>query len=219
MWKTLFDYFVRFLTSAGAIISAAFFLLGLVSWFIVRDVKLLFFYIAFSVFIFLFFLLIPFFQRMTQKIIMLFRRRWRVLVTLCLLLFSARLLIPCPIEGSWVGRMTGHLCEDHAFARFSDGNTTYFHGELKPENWGTYKKIGWNKYLVTLYHADRYPSIIHTGWFFSRVEDAPYHQRYWCHRDFHFWENRRIRNATQTNFEAPTLTKVRETIQTHEITR
>lgn len=110
-----------------------------------------------------------------------------------------RLAMPCPISGNWRGHYTVHLCADHEFIQFEDGYLTYFHGDLNPEIWGTYRKIGWNKYLWEHYPGDKNPTTIRTGWFMMSLDGEGIGHREWCHRDLHFLEAGKMIQKATTN--------------------
>jgi hypothetical protein len=118
----------------------------------------------------------------------------RVVAASVVAVAALRLLVPCPIRGSYVGSLTAaHGCEAHAFLRFADGQAAYFHGDSQPHYWGTYQKAGWNTYTLRGSTNDPFPQAIHVGWLFMRMEDGarpPGH--YWLHRDFHVIQDARM---------------------------
>jgi|YelNatPaOPRAMG01_1025707.scaffolds.fasta_scaffold76449_2 hypothetical protein len=134
-----------------------------------------------------------------------------VILGLCVLL--VRLVVPCPIEGYWQQPIaTGvYLCNCHAFLRFRDGRVTVFAGDFKPEDYGTYVKVGKNTYE---WQISRSTVVIHSGWLLSRFvgltadgSDA------WGYRDLRFFDATRIvrRAESLTN----RLNEIRSSESTH----
>jgi hypothetical protein len=123
------------------------------------------------------------------------RGHWRALGICIVMLVFLWVVIPQPIEGYWRQRIVTeeHLCNDHAFLEFTDGRVVFHHGEDAPRSYGTYKKIGWNRYEWCVSDSVANPFIVDAGWFFSRWhgvigkgEDA------WAYRDYQFWDARKI---------------------------
>ena len=96
-----------------------------------------------------------------------------------------------------------------AFVHFSDGEAVYFHGKLKPVNWGTYERIGWNTYLWKHYPSDESPSTIHTGWFFFSINGKKFgNYRYWFHRDYNLIENYRTSRSPKIESKVSSNIKI-----------
>jgi hypothetical protein len=128
---------------------------------------------------------------------LLLKRYWRWVAIAVGLIVVARLVVPCPIQGNWVGRSTGHLCEDHAFLRYTDGYAAYYHGSLDPDYLRIYEKTGWNTYSVRFSPSDDDPDTLHVGWLFMRTTIRGRH--HWDHRDFRIVEGRRMVRAAKDN--------------------
>lgn len=125
------------------------------------------------------------------------KKHWRLLAAVAIALTVARLAIPCPIGGNWVGKFTEHLCEDHSFLRFSDNRAAIYHGCVDPQFHGTFEKVGWNTYLLRFSKNDKRPRSLHVGWMFMHMSD--HGASYWFYRDFRVLEAGRIVRAAQEN--------------------
>lgn len=124
---------------------------------------------------------------------------WRLFVTVAAVLVTVRLIVPCPLRGNWIGAETAHLCDDHAFLRFSDGIAANHHGDLDPGYDGFYEKIGWNAYSLRAVRSSPYSNIIHVGWIFMRMKGAGEERCWWFHRDLKLLEGMRIVSASKSN--------------------
>jgi hypothetical protein len=59
-------------------------------------------------------------------------------------------LLPSSIEGSWGGKIAWHGCDAYAFIHFSNGNIFFCHQGDKPRLEGTYKKVGFCRYELSI---------------------------------------------------------------------
>ena len=94
--------------------------------------------------------------------------RLLLLVLLLLLFVIVRLAIPISIEGDWTGQVGTCLCGHRNLVRFHEGRVTWYgHGgdPTRLKDWGTYRKVGWNRYLWT--EPKRLPTNVRVGWLFS----------------------------------------------------
>ncbi|NOS72001.1 MAG: hypothetical protein HOP33_18995 [Verrucomicrobia bacterium] len=128
-------------------------------------------------------------------------KHWRLIAVGATITVIARLVVPCPLQGKWVGSYTsGHLCADHAFLRFDDRYATFYHGDLDPDFTGIYEKVGWNTYSLKYSQTDKSPYTIHVGWVFMHMTQSNKSEgNYWFHRDLNIREGRRIIRAAQAN--------------------
>lgn len=173
--------------------------IGLIGTVFFKDISLLFGSLAYAAIASILFQLAEWFAPIISKSVsVLFskitahaKRHRQIYVGIVLMLVGIRLIIPCPLGGNWYGKFIAHMCDDHAFLRFADGKVFNYHGELKPFNFGSYERIGWNKYALKFGPDDKKPWVIHSGWFFFVVEMSP-GDRWWFHRDFHVLEAQRM---------------------------
>lgn len=112
------------------------------------------------------------------------------------LIVMLRLVVSIPLEGNWTGSMSDCLCGDgHQFTRFANGQAVFFNEEAKPKPSGTYRKIGWNKFLWEGGPALK-PVQIRTGWLFNRYYVASDGTVYRDFRDPIFWKTASIMRNT-----------------------
>jgi hypothetical protein len=112
------------------------------------------------------------------------------------LIFGLRLAVPVPLEGNWTGGMSDCLCGDgHQFTRFANGQVVFFNEGAIPKPSGTYRKIGWNKFLWEGGPSPK-PIQIQTGWLFNRYHLESDGAVYRDFRDLMFWKTARIMRNT-----------------------
>ena len=122
-----------------------------------------------------------------------------------LLLALCRLVIPCGLNGSWVGpKMTAHLCDSHCFIQFADGRATNYHAGTRPTDWGSYTKAGWNTYVWQI-PGNKKPITLHVGWFFLRgqTDEAGILPSFWGWRDWQFRDCARVVRESQALLPKP----------------
>jgi hypothetical protein len=127
----------------------------------------------------------------------LLKKHWRLIGLAIMIMAVARLVVPCSVQGDWVGSYTAHLCEDHAFLRFADGHSVYYHGDLDPQFQGIYDKVGWNTYSLRYSRTDKSPYILHVGWLFIHMTREG--ESRWLYRDFRVIEDRQMLRNAQAN--------------------
>lgn len=134
---------------------------------------------------------------------------WRRIAILAAIVVGIRFALPCPIAGYWRGPTLteNHGCYDHAFFEFSDGRVWFHHGEDIRRDYGTYRKVGWNRYewvippppkktATSVQKTDS--AIIVPGWILSRWYDEK-GLFAWGYRDYQPFDARRIALLTATN--------------------
>ena len=110
----------------------------------------------------------------------------------CLIAALLTVLVPISIDGNWKQPLItdNHLCDSHSFLQFKYGQVFLYHGQDAPESWGSYRKIGWNKYEWICFDV---PVIVRTSWFFSITSDLSKDgSPSLGYRDWHVFEVRRI---------------------------
>ena len=138
-----------------------------------------------------------------SKIWLVVVKHRRFLGACSLVILIIRLIVPCPIHGNYVGAFTSHMCDDHAFLRFADGQVRYYHGDLKPHYNGAYEKVGWNTYIWKNGEKDPFPETIHVGWFFiwweNNTDIQTFKRRNWLHRDCDIYDTEKMLRKAMTN--------------------
>src|SRR5512133_1086390 len=86
------------------------------------------------------------------------------------ILVLCRLAIPVPLRGDWCGFFTEHMCDEHAFVRYADGNVTFYHDHSPPKRDGTYVRVGWSTFRWVGPSNFNKPITAYPGWFFVRYE-------------------------------------------------
>lgn len=107
-------------------------------------------------------------------------------------LVLCRLVLPVPLRGNWIGYLTEHMCDEHAFIKYADGKATFYHDLDRPNPYGTYTRIGWQTYWWDGAENKGKPIIVHPGWVFVRYEGVGTNGTVWGVRDLLFGATARI---------------------------